>query len=205
VQASGPVVLERAPSDTLPVEILVRPRTASPGVFEYELVATSAAGETRARAVLERLDWRVRSFAWTIDPRQDHAGWRAQVADAPARPLPRLRLAYGMQGPEGLAPDRFGTLAEARVELDAGEYELAITSDDGVRVRVDGALVHEDWTWHAPKTERAGFRVEKRRPVRLEVEHFELDGYAVLTVELRRKAEPARTNAAAELKPQGER
>ncbi|TAJ18178.1 MAG: hypothetical protein EPO68_08310, partial [Planctomycetota bacterium] len=187
VRASGPVALERAASGAPPVEILVRPSSERPGVLEYELVATSAAGETRARAILERLDWRVRNFAWTIDPRQDETGWRAQAADAPSRTLARLRLAYGMQGPAGLAPDRFGTLADARVELEPGDYELAITSDDGVRVRVDGAVVHEDWTWHAPKNAQAAFRVEKKRPVRLEVEHFELDGYAVLTVELRRK------------------
>lgn len=196
-RVDGPVVLERGAADTTPAELLVRPRSEHPGLFAYELVADSAGGEARASGVVERLDWRVRNFAWTIDPRQDEAGWRKQAADAPSRSLPRLRLAYGMGGPEGLAPDRFGTLADTLLALDAGEYEFAITSDDGVRVRVDGAVVHEDWTWHAPKSARARFRIEKKKPVRLEVEHFELDGYAVLTVELRRMPEPARANDAA--------
>lgn len=187
LRVEGAVELEGGAPGPAPVEFAVRPRSQYPGLFAYELVATSDAGTTRARAILERLDWRVRNFAWTIDPREDASGWRKQAAGAPARTQPRLRLAYAMGGPEGLAPDHFGTLADTLIVLEAGAYELAITSDDGVRVRVDDALVHDDWTWHAPKSARAEFRVEKKRPVKLEVEHFELDGYAVLTVELRRK------------------
>jgi len=169
-------------------ELLVRPRGARAGLLEYVLVARSASGSQRAAATIERLDWQVRQFAWTIDPRVDVAGWRREAQGARPRPMQRLQLGYGMGGPPELGTDRFGTLARSEVELEAGEYELRITSDDGVRVSVDGAVAHEDWTWHAPKTATAAFSVPRTRRVALEVEHFELDGYAILTVELRRVA-----------------
>ena len=70
------------------------------------------------------------------------------------------------------------------MELPAGRWRLKTESDDGIRVSVDGAVVLEDWTWHAPKRADAEFAVEEARAVELLVEHFELDGYAVLAVAL---------------------
>jgi hypothetical protein len=78
----------------------------------------------------------------------------------------------------GLPSDRFGTLAQARVRLPAGRWKLTVTSDDGVRVKVDGEPVLEDWTWHPPRTGSAV--IDGDRVVLLEVEHFEIDGFAVL-------------------------
>jgi hypothetical protein len=61
-------------------------------------------------------------------------------------------------------------------------------SDDGVRVRLDGEVLLEDWTWHGPREHRAEFTLPLAREIALGVEHFELDGYAVLRCELERLA-----------------
>jgi hypothetical protein len=45
-------------------------------------------------------------------------------------------------------------------------------------------MLVDDWTWHAPKTETAGFELERARAVDVRVEHFELDGHSVLALEL---------------------
>ena len=76
--------------------------------------------------------------------------------------------------------DHFGTLAMATLHLAAGRYELVVQSDDGVRVEVDGERLIDNWTWHAPSEDRAEFEVLEEGEVRLRVEHFELDGYAIL-------------------------
>jgi hypothetical protein len=57
-------------------------------------------------------------------------------------------------------------------------------SDDGVRVRVDEATVIENWTWHGPTRDVAVFEQPETREVELVLEHFEIDGYAVLRFDL---------------------
>ena len=64
-----------------------------------------------------------------------------------------------------------------------GTYILTVVSDDGLRVRIDGEIVLEDWSWHPA-------RRESRRIVLssgshdVDLEYFQLDGAAVLSVEL---------------------
>jgi len=53
-----------------------------------------------------------------------------------------------------------------------------------VRVLLDGKVVQEDWTWHGPKENVATVEVAEGEH-EIVVEHFELDGYAVLRLELR--------------------
>ena len=48
----------------------------------------------------------------------------------------------------------------------------------------DDAVVIDDWTWHPPRTHEYDFRVDESRQIRIRVEHFELDGYAVLSLDL---------------------
>ena len=68
-----------------------------------------------------------------------------------------------------------------------GEYFLDVSSDDGVRVWVDGKMVHDDWTYHAPRQESISLSLGGQHFVR--IEHFEIDGYATLTAQLRRADE----------------
>jgi hypothetical protein len=53
-----------------------------------------------------------------------------------------------------------------------------------VRVRVQGNLVIDNWTWHGPTEDAGDFSVTASQMIQVEVEHFELDGYAVLSVDL---------------------
>jgi hypothetical protein len=156
-----------------------------------------AAGE-RVEAAGTILDaaWNVVAFRCTVDPRDDLAAWRAEARHGVAFTVPRLDLAFGMAGPSELAnapsalveaelgSDRFGTLATSEIELPAGRWRVKTTSDDGIRVWVDDDLVVSDWTWHAPKRNDAEFLLNEAKKVKLRVEHFELDGYATLQVEL---------------------
>jgi hypothetical protein len=172
-------------------------RAKAPGVYPYAL--TFADGERRAsaRGVIADVHWTARFFASEVDPREDLARWRAQsrAEGAVAVELAELALAYGHGGPSerALAPeltqarlpaDRFGMVATARVPLAAGRWRLATLSDDGVRVLADGQAVIEDWTWHGPTRHTAELELASARTVELTVEHFELDGYAVLELAL---------------------
>ena len=135
------------------------------------------------------IDWTVKWFTYdfkTQDPRKTD-DWKTIIQGDPLRVEKTDRVAYAWGGSpgEGVPGNAFLTLAEGSFEIPKGDYVLELTSDDGVRVFVDGKVVHEDWTWHGPKSERIPLPLGGGHTIR--IEHFELDGYATLRAELRRK------------------
>jgi len=79
-----------------------------------------------------------------------------------------------------LPADRFGTIARTTLRFPAGRWRLRTLSDDGVRVTANGEIVIDNWTWHAPTVDIAELHFDESTTVDLLVEHFELDGHAVL-------------------------
>lgn len=135
------------------------------------------------------IDWVVRFWGYdraTEDPRTQAPAFARVFERAPLVEFRTRELNGSWPGAPaaGVPADGFTTRAEGTFRVPAGEYILSVTSDDGVRVRLDGRVVVEDWTWHAPKTDEA--RVRLGGDHRLEVEHFELDGFSTLRVEIRR-------------------
>jgi len=174
-------------------------RAPQPGVTPYRI---ELQGENFARAltgVLVAATWEVVVFSWKpeVDPRQDDAGWR-KLADDPAAlraTVGAFLFPYGWGGPrdqrisetitaQGPGGDHFGMVARTRLRLPAGAWRLKTLSDDGVRVKVNGRSVIENWTWHGPTPNEGLFEQVTDGEVELEVEHFEIDGYAVLKLEL---------------------
>jgi hypothetical protein len=164
----------------------------------YRLTVSTPSAASEASGVLLPLQWTVRLFAWQRDPREDAAAWQAAREGAAATiTLDSLDLVFGTSGPRdaidvplpaaiaGVGADSFGTVASTRVELPPGKWRLRTRSDDGIRVWLDGALVIDDWTWHAPRAHEHVIDVGRSgRKLDIHVEHFELDGYAVLSVSL---------------------
>ena len=176
---------------------VVRIETEEPGLHAYRAQIVGGDQASLVDGFLLLAEWKVRFFPWTVDPREDEAAWRREAEGAAVVSLPGIEFHFDHGGPEaaltglpgaswGGGGDRFGTLAETRIPLPAGKYRIRTLSDDGIRVRVDGEAVVEDWTWHAPKESLGEFELERDREVLLEVEHFEIDGFAKLVVGLER-------------------
>lgn len=142
--------------------------------------------------------WEIRAFPWTKHPVDDLEGWRrdAKAFDGSPWRRDRLLLRYGSGGPSELAdaPDawkkvmigveRFGTVARGTVKLPAGRWRVTATFDDGLRLRRDGTVLLETWKHHPPATETTIFTTDREATHVFDVEHFELDGWAVLDVTL---------------------
>lgn len=170
---------------------------AGPGVHRYEGVVRATGLQERISGTLVAAEWTVRMFPWTADPREDLEGWRAESTGPAARTvtLDRVNLAYRHGGPSDLKlseevtaavmpKDRFGTIATTVIPLTAGTWRFTTLSDDGVRVVVNGKPVIENWTWHAPTRDTGTITLEGDANVEIVVEHFELDGYAVLELSI---------------------
>ena len=141
--------------------------------------------------LLAGCEWDARWFSWKDgpDPREAPEKWRALAN----KPLVRSKVAAWMNpwgGDEGtrkaVGNDRFGLLAKTNVTLaEGGKHRLAVTSDDGVRVKVDGKVAFEDWTWHAPKRGEVEIELSKGEH-EVEVEYFQIDGAVALSIDLER-------------------
>lgn len=174
--------------------------TAPPGAWPYTIEATRAGRTARFAGTIVTASWNVAVFPWTdeVDPRKDLEGWRALARSDKAlhATRPALDFKFGGGGPKTLAwtdqikagtlpNDRFGLVATTTIKLPAGAWRVVTMSDDGVRVSVAGKPVIENWTWHGP-TRDTGTFVSDGSPVEITVEYFEIDGHAVLALDLER-------------------
>jgi nitrous oxidase accessory protein NosD len=133
------------------------------------------------------IDWIVRF--WKFDPSIDLAAEPDAFAAITGRQPTRLerpeRLAYASARAFGAEwSERIAVMAEGTVSLPRGEYELVITSDDGIRVWVDDRLALDDWTIHAPKQDRVPIAGGRRR---IRLDYFQNTGAAALVVAVTRR------------------
>ncbi|MCI0363777.1 MAG: right-handed parallel beta-helix repeat-containing protein [Phycisphaerales bacterium] len=144
-----------------------------------------------AHGLLTGGSWIVKTVKSACDPREDADRWRRESEQLHELSCDPLHLPFGSGGmteargpPVKLPQDHFGTISTRTLTFPAGTWRIRTTSDDGIRVWMDDQLVIDDWTWHAPKEHTHEFAIEKPRSINLRVEHFELDGYAILTLDI---------------------
>lgn len=175
-------------------------RASAPGVYPYELTVSQSGFRQVVRGVLMSAAWDASFFTWTkdADPREKLDAWRALAAGAEAKKttLDNLTLKFAMGGPSSLAGlkeklgdgapgnDHFGVIATSKLRVPKGSWKVTTTSDDGIRVLVDGKPIIENWTWHGPTKNDGTFTVDKDGEVNVTVEYFEIDGYSTLEFEL---------------------
>jgi len=179
--------------------------TTSPGVYPYLLRVQTGVWKQEIRGTLLSAIWDVTFFKWTeaADPRNDVLAWRklSRGNTAASGQIKQLAFKYGWSGPSEqklseaitaakLGGDHFGMIARTQLPLSAGTWEFTTLSDDGVRVMADGKQIVENWAWHGPTRDTAVLDLDEDKTVEIVVEHFEIDGYAVLELGIA-KTEPS--------------
>jgi nitrous oxidase accessory protein NosD len=166
------------------------------GYAEYQLMVVTEQQTFSTQDWFLVAAWQVHVFPSPCDPREDEATWRAAALQPPALSFTtqQLSLIYGSGGPGDLAAlkgmetkigkEAFGTIARTSLRLKPGMWRFQTRSDDGVRVLVDGKLLFENWTWHGPTVNEGILEVVGGQPLEIVVEHFELDGYATLELQI---------------------
>ncbi|NNF04761.1 MAG: hypothetical protein HKN17_09870, partial [Rhodothermales bacterium] len=134
------------------------------------------------------IPWDVAWWSWEglPDPRQDMDSFRALLDSEPLATESTEDLGYQWYGSPapGVGGDYFATRATGLLNVPTGRYRLDLTSDDGVRVWLDGTLVHDDWTYHAPRLEQ--IELDLGGAHEIHIEQFEITGYATLVATLTR-------------------
>ncbi len=97
-----------------------------------------------------------------------------------------INFNWGQSSPgAGVPADNFSVRWVGQLEaLAAGTYQLQTLSDDGVRVWIDGRLVINNWTEHAPTLNASGaFTLQAGQRVSVAVEYQELRVGAVMQLQ----------------------
>lgn len=152
--------------------------------------------------------WECAAFGFSADPRTDEEKWRTDRMRTPqaAVTVPWVDFEFGRKGPKGLeqfvtqkeiapGPDQFGLICVSTFMLPKGTWRFSTLSDDGVRVlvkkvvegRLRTTVVLENWTHHAPAQDSGLFHQDADGEVSVNVEYFQLDGHAVLKLEIQRE------------------
>lgn len=87
---------------------------------------------------------------------------------------------FGTGAPAGVAADTFSVRWTGQIEpLYSEEYTFQTTSDDGVRLWIDGRLIIDRWTNSSATVDTGTIRLEAGRRYDIRMEYFENAGVAV--------------------------
>jgi parallel beta-helix repeat protein len=131
----------------------------------------------------KKLDWVVQfhNIPDAIDPLSDESGFSKLKNEVPVATDTLSELAYNWWGAptEGVDQDRFATFASTSFDIKPGKYRIQVTSDDGLRLYLDGERLIDNWNIHVPETDE--IVVELGGQHRIDIEHFEGGGFATLS------------------------
>ncbi len=151
------------------------------------------------------IDWTVKFFKWSkpADPADPHSApdetaLQEAMAGTPLKQTNFTNLDFaGASFLAGIGADHYATVADAKLTVKAkgaagsglieGEYLVKVQTDDGARVFLDDKpILNDAWHYQGPTTYTKSIRLSAGSHA-LRVEHFQIDGYAQLKVDLVRR------------------
>jgi len=139
------------------------------------------------------IDWTIHFYKWTksTDPSDPHAvpdeaALQEILKGPPLKELHSDRLDFaGGSFDEVTGNDHFITTADGTFTVKPGDYALDLTTDDGARLWLDGQpLIMDAWHYQGPTLYSRSVHLGPGEH-KIRVEHFQIDGYAALKVNLR--------------------
>ena len=134
-------------------------------------------------------DWQLSFWAYVPGTIIEEPGqWGKIVRSEPLARLETNELAFdwGVGAPAQAVPsDYFATVAETRMHVPPGRYDIACLADDGIRLSVNGTLVINEFRWHGGLVEVSVFVSTEDGDLSVRAEHFNSGGPAQLRVWVR--------------------
>jgi nitrous oxidase accessory protein NosD len=139
------------------------------------------------------IDWNVKFYRWNkssspadVHAAPDEAALQDIFKAAPVveKQLTKLDFA-GYAFDDKVGAKNYATVSEGTFDVAPGDYNLELTTDDGARVWLDGKPIIEDaWKYQGPTAYTRRITVTSG-PHKLRIEHFQIDGYATLKLDLK--------------------
>lgn len=127
----------------------------------------------------------------------DFTGFRFARTDA------RVDFDWGDGSPDpSVGADTFSVLWRGRIEpLFSESYTLHTVSDDGVRLWLNGRLLIDNWTWHAPTEDSASVNLVAGRRYFVRIDYREDAGGAVAKLLWSSRSQPKQVIPQSQLSP----
>lgn len=136
----------------------------------------------------KQLDWQLSYFNYDAnsDPLEAPDAFRALLKKEPVvkKSAEQLKFAWWGAPEPSLQADHFACVAETSFDIEPGNYALQLSSDDGIRVYLDGNQVLEHWDIHVPARDEVEVRLGGKHHLR--IEYFEASGFATLGFDLKK-------------------
>ncbi len=136
----------------------------------------------------KKFNWKVRFFnALPGDSLANAETFRQLVQQKPVaeKEVDDLWFAWWGKPAEGVQEDRFVTVSTTDFQIAPGAYRIAVTSDDGARLFLDGKCLIDHWNVHEPETDEVAVQLGGKHQVR--IEHFDAAGFSTLDFKIRPK------------------
>lgn len=128
-------------------------------------------------------NWQVKWVAYdeSSDPLTNFEAFAALRKQIPLHVQSTPQLAWRWWGAphEKVPADKFATFATAAVSVPAGKYRLTTTSDDGLKLYVDGNLLIDHWDIHEPAVDEVVIDLHAGEHL-FEIYHFDAGGLATI-------------------------
>lgn len=135
----------------------------------------------------KKLEWQVSFYNYdeASDPIKHPNVFDELLNKSPVFSERKEGLSYAWWGSpsDGVQADQFGTVAETELQVPAGRYQLRITSDDGMKLFIDGKLKFSNWDIHEPETDEIEISLTEGMH-KIRIVHFEGSGFSTLDFRL---------------------
>lgn len=158
----------------------------SSGIEQYTSRLLEGMNQHSQRMLLSNFEFQA---AYYPIPLRDRVNRRVDRIIMQSKPLATeslqgINFDWKLDSPVERVPrDNFLAVIEGDVEVEEGNYQLITRSDDGVRVYLDGEIVIENWSSHAPAIDFGKKKLGTGKH-QLRVEYFEADQGASLRCEM---------------------
>lgn len=129
------------------------------------------------------VDWEVKWYAYNeaTDPINRYEQFQALKKRRPLARETVKELGYRWWGApaDNVPADQFATFASTTLNVQPGKYRLTFTSDDGLRVYLDGERIIDHWDVHEAAVDTISLDLSAGEHL-LEVENFEAEGMGTL-------------------------
>lgn len=133
-----------------------------------------------------RFDWQVQWHAYddASDPLLHYDTFKNLKQQQALKTGQSQGLAYVWWGKpaEEVPADRFATFAKTSFHITKGKYKIMLTSDDGVKLYLDGKLLIDRWDVHESTVDEIEVMLNGRHTI--EIEHFDAGGLANLDFQI---------------------
>lgn len=131
------------------------------------------------------IDWSVKWIRYNkqTNPQTDYAAFQKLLfTEKPFKTQKTNSLAYNWYDTfaNNMPEDSVATLAEGSFTIPKGNFQLHVTSDEGVRIWLDGKLVINHWQPHEP--DYKSIKLSLGGMHKIKVEHYKVSGFSTLVV-----------------------